>query len=396
MNGKRRKHDSLALDATPSSLPNATSAHPHTPSDDAKLESFVDMLFGGRLASILVCEKCKKVSVTYEDFNDLSLSIKPEDYVKERKRDRFKMFAKKLRFRPKELGIGPSPVQRASSVPASPVRRSMDMTPHDEVPVNEGPRRGSFDHPRPEGGSSEDEARQAAVALSAGISDLTPAFDDGGGVDGDDEKEKEVKGAVEGAVEPSKTSPGAKKGDVHFDAPQVEAHKEARKEEREHKEEKKEDPWNKLGRRVSVAMKMGSKNASKRLSRSMDRHRHGPREAETVREDEPASKEPSRPSSRRGAVDSGSEFGDQSDANRSRAVSPVRSPLVSPPLTAPIGTSLEMRRLASDPVIEKQRAKSPRPPKASREESAYLRKDLGGRAPIDSQSFHSIPPSAQC
>ena len=62
-----------------------------------KLESFVDMLFGGKLASILVCDACKKISVTYEDFNDLSLSIKPEDYVKERKRDRFKMLAKKLR-----------------------------------------------------------------------------------------------------------------------------------------------------------------------------------------------------------------------------------------------------------------------------------------------------------
>ena len=58
------------------------------------------MLFGGQLASILVCEKCKKVSVTYEDFNDLSLSIKPEDYAKDRKRDRFKKIARKLRIRP--------------------------------------------------------------------------------------------------------------------------------------------------------------------------------------------------------------------------------------------------------------------------------------------------------
>ena len=58
------------------------------------------MLFGGQLASILVCEKCKKVSVTYEDFNDLSLSIKPEDYVKGRKRDRIKKIARKLRIRP--------------------------------------------------------------------------------------------------------------------------------------------------------------------------------------------------------------------------------------------------------------------------------------------------------
>ena len=54
------------------------------------------MLFGGKLASFLVCDVCKKVSVTYEDFNDLSLSIKPEDYVKERKRDRFRFFAKNL------------------------------------------------------------------------------------------------------------------------------------------------------------------------------------------------------------------------------------------------------------------------------------------------------------
>ena len=60
------------------------------------------MLFGGKLASILVCDVCKKVSVTYEDFNDLSLSIKPEDYVNKhhRKRDRIKRIARKLRIRP--------------------------------------------------------------------------------------------------------------------------------------------------------------------------------------------------------------------------------------------------------------------------------------------------------
>ena len=71
-----------------SPLPEHDRASASEPMDEDKLESFVDMLFGGQLASILVCEKCKKVSVTYEDFNDLSLSIKPEDYVKGRKRDR--------------------------------------------------------------------------------------------------------------------------------------------------------------------------------------------------------------------------------------------------------------------------------------------------------------------
>ncbi|KAG8735412.1 hypothetical protein FRC10_010617 [Ceratobasidium sp. 414] len=54
---------------------------------------FADMVFGGTLASILVCEGCKHISHTYEDFMDLSLSIKPED-AREKKRDKFKFFHK--------------------------------------------------------------------------------------------------------------------------------------------------------------------------------------------------------------------------------------------------------------------------------------------------------------
>ncbi|KAF9030147.1 peptidase C19, ubiquitin carboxyl-terminal hydrolase 2 [Hymenopellis radicata] len=64
--------------------------------DEERLISLSDMIFGGKLTSILVCQKCKHVSQTYEDFNDLSLSIKPEDYAKERKRDRLKNLAKRL------------------------------------------------------------------------------------------------------------------------------------------------------------------------------------------------------------------------------------------------------------------------------------------------------------
>ena len=134
------------------------------PVGEDKLVSFVDMLFGGRLASILVCEKCKKVSLTYEDFNDLSLSIKPEDYVKERKRDKFKNLAKKLRFKPgKDLDLSAVSLHRASSVPASPIRRSTEATPaDDDPPVNEDPRRRSFDHA--DGSkSSEDDGRVSVI-----------------------------------------------------------------------------------------------------------------------------------------------------------------------------------------------------------------------------------------
>ncbi|KAG4301835.1 hypothetical protein PCK1_001811 [Pneumocystis canis] len=38
--------------------------------------TFVDKLFGGRLASVVVCNTCKSVSTSYEEFQDISLSIK--------------------------------------------------------------------------------------------------------------------------------------------------------------------------------------------------------------------------------------------------------------------------------------------------------------------------------
>lgn len=105
-----------------------------------KPTSFVDMLFGGKLVSILVCQTCKHVSHTYEDFNDLSLSIKAEDYVRERKRDRIKQLAKKLRNISNSALAAVPPVQRSSSVPATPVRDSSDSPE-----LSESPRRRSID-----------------------------------------------------------------------------------------------------------------------------------------------------------------------------------------------------------------------------------------------------------
>ena len=49
--------------------------------EEDKLISFVDMIFGGQPTSILVCQKCKHISRTYEDFNNISLGMKPEDYT---------------------------------------------------------------------------------------------------------------------------------------------------------------------------------------------------------------------------------------------------------------------------------------------------------------------------
>ena len=108
---------------------------PEIPPDE-RLQSFIDMLFGGKLASFLVCETCKHISHTYEDFNDLSLSIKPEDFVKERKSNKFKSFAKKFTTRSDN---NPSAVSRASSVPPDLARASVDR-PSEPMPETVDPR----------------------------------------------------------------------------------------------------------------------------------------------------------------------------------------------------------------------------------------------------------------
>lgn len=63
-------------------------------SDKEKLEPFVDSLFCGKLLSCVVCEGCRHVSHTYEDFYDISLSLRPENDAKGAgKRDRMRSMA---------------------------------------------------------------------------------------------------------------------------------------------------------------------------------------------------------------------------------------------------------------------------------------------------------------
>ncbi|GAA5968122.1 hypothetical protein JCM3765_005857 [Sporobolomyces pararoseus] len=49
---------------------------------------FVGSIFEGKLASFIICDECKNVSLTKEDFMDLSLSLKDESGTRMRKRDR--------------------------------------------------------------------------------------------------------------------------------------------------------------------------------------------------------------------------------------------------------------------------------------------------------------------
>ncbi|CAD6927614.1 unnamed protein product [Tilletia controversa] len=61
---------------TPPSVQNVD----HRPQKKAKMDfrPLIDVVFGGQLASIIVCESCRNVRHTYEDFYDISLPLRDE------------------------------------------------------------------------------------------------------------------------------------------------------------------------------------------------------------------------------------------------------------------------------------------------------------------------------
>ncbi|KAH9943555.1 cysteine proteinase [Amylocystis lapponica] len=343
----RRKPPALPLSTPPDPstiVPVASGSA--SPEAEEKLETFVDMLFGGHLASILVCEKCKKASVTYEDFNDLSLSIKPEDYAKGRKRDKLKLFARKLGFRPASAGPGSDRVagvgmHRSSSVPASPIRRSTEEThQEEEAPVEEGLRRRSFDHAG--GDEDKDEARDAVreMATTSGGEYRVPSA----AIDDDDE----------GGGELSEERDGAKGGEADLG-----------REKGEKKE--RQDPFVKLGRRISVSMKItrNRRNESKERGRR-ESSKDAARVAKAESEDAP------RASLASPARESTSDLGELSDVAQ-RVSSPVPSVLGSPSFAAQQSPSIPKR--PSTPRMLR-RVKSPATVKPSREEAAYFQRIL--------------------
>ncbi|CAA7268388.1 unnamed protein product [Cyclocybe aegerita] len=307
--------------ASSSSQPNDHSPDAAPSEDDIPLSSFADMLFGGQLTSILVCQKCKHVSQTYEEFNDISLSIKPEDYLHNRKRDRFKKIVGKLTAFPgasgsmkekdkekdKEKGkekekdkdketlgekerprlpIAPAhamEIQRSSSVPPSP-KTELDPTQLEVLPLVDSTRRRSLDAV----GSVTSlpvpavELDDEALGQEKNSSDVAAAEED----PKEKEKEKEEEELVDSDsshVIVNVTGPDDKH--VEFLEPTID-----RKEKDEtpeddtnvkEKEKKHEDgSWAKIGRRISLTVGLGrprnpdkekDKKDRERKSRSMDR-----------------------------------------------------------------------------------------------------------------------------
>ncbi|KIP03560.1 hypothetical protein PHLGIDRAFT_130077 [Phlebiopsis gigantea 11061_1 CR5-6] len=354
---KRRRTRTATRDPQSStSQQNATESTTSQGSSEPKLGSFVDMLFGGQLASILVCDTCKKVSVTYEDFNDLSLSIKPEDYVKSRKRDRFKQIAKKLRLKPKDDETKSSG-HRSSSVPASPARRSMDPPPHEEEPpLNIDHRRRSFDH-IVDPSTQDDNRETAASAKSPADNDETKAM-----------PPQPLPAAQDADVELGRMS----RTPTHITFSDTVMGK-----DKSESESKDKDAWAKLSRRISVSMGMSKKD--KRQSRSRERNWKSWNSKDSDASRAPSEERPPPISAARLSathVENSSDVTDLSDIPRSRAFTP--SPITSPSSTPPpnIYNSLpNLTRHSGLPMAEKH-SKPTRPPKPSREETAYLRRLL--------------------
>ncbi|KAJ1302151.1 hypothetical protein OPQ81_000979 [Rhizoctonia solani] len=152
---KRRSRNSQAsvngtLNDTSTSI-NGTNGQSSTSIDSDPPIPFADMVFGGTLASILVCEGCKHISHTYEDFMDLSLSIKPDD-VKERKRDKFKFFHK--------LRKATTPTPPRTPPPTMPVSQT-SLAPSVPFPSTDA------EEPVPaEGAAAQPQARLSTVQIS--------------------------------------------------------------------------------------------------------------------------------------------------------------------------------------------------------------------------------------
>ncbi|EGO30092.1 peptidase C19, ubiquitin carboxyl-terminal hydrolase 2 [Serpula lacrymans var. lacrymans S7.9] len=362
--------------------------------EEERLISFVDMLFGGKLASVLVCQACKHVSHTYEDFNDLSLSIKAEDYARGRKRDKLKEFAKKIRnISGTALGVGMS-VQRSSSVPATP-RRSSALD--DDADVLSSPRRRSIDlvevdPPVAETSEGHKPAEVLVEVVSANTSPVIPPQDSANRSSGSIEVKDKVGEHVEFA--------------------------EQEKLDKKEKKEKDEDSWTRLGRRLSVSVGL-TKQSKEHRRRSREERKKEKKESPLLSKQLPSmDDEDSVPKAPAPAATfvlpstdavnlvvtpevmsdrehtSLNAVNDKLQAQLSsvtRSLSPSSRPSPGPSPVIPSTPKFPLIARPSSPSLPTKRSKL-RPPKLTNEESAYLRQILADINPGPTNPFAIFKP----
>lgn len=327
------------------------------------------MLFGGQLASILVCQTCKHVSHTYEDFTDLSLSMKPEDYTRERRRDRLKQFAKKIGT---AFYVG-APQQRSSSVPATPVHSS------------------NLDSPQP-----SDSQRRRSIDL-ADVEIVVPPVDVSQAPAADVVKDDDT---VDTALQaPPSPSPVADSSfsetpvdtpqpvpvtDLAVPVPSLESfgdHITTVALEKLNGKERRDESWTKLGRRITVSVGLAkrkdkkvtpSATPSKPAEEGSPLHHVAPTPltADTVNGTASPQHGP-RPEREPTSLGPVNEKLQSHLANVKRSVMPTQRSGNSPSGSSAPRFPLISR--PSSPGTLPKTSKPPRPPKLSTEEAAYLR-----------------------
>ncbi|KAG6833038.1 hypothetical protein H0H87_012049 [Tephrocybe sp. NHM501043] len=332
---------------TPSRISSQSSTLPPTIPEEEKLMALSDMIFGGQFASILVCRECKNVSQTYEDFSDISLSIKAEDYHS-RKRDRLKNLAKRLTsFPATALGVN-NEVPRPSSVPPnSPREGEGQLAGHEEPPSVPDPRRRSFDIVpdvvEPDSDASPSASREESVVTHESSSDSTNG-----------NKGKHIEILSSANLKPEKKD--------------------------------KSDGWAKLGRRISMSMGMGKPKS--RLQEIPFKERSGSLEV------------PRMESSDSG----GSARSDVAEvvplvASPTPIVANAHDTLLNPraqssrPMTSPASHNPHLHK---ERTFQSARSRSPKPPKPTSGELNYLREILADVTPASSGSpFTFLKPPHQ-
>ncbi|KAG6907813.1 hypothetical protein DXG01_007295 [Tephrocybe rancida] len=318
---------------TPSRTSPNSSTLPPTIPEEEKLATLSDMIFGGKFASILVCRECKHVSQTYEDFNDISLSIKAEDYHA-RKRDRLKNLAKRLTSFPGSSTSAHNDVPRPSSVPPTPREGESQLAGHEEPPPVQDPRRRSFDM----------------------IPDaVDPDSDTSASVSKEDSTAPDVE-----ILDTSNSSKGR----------HIEISPSAKPEKKD-----KNDGWAKFGRRISMTVGMGKsrskegKNSKEASESSEDPRLESVESGSSTRSDASEAVHEITAASLVPAVDSGHDTRSSLRAPSPRPTTPRKDRTLLPPS-----------------------AKSPRPPKPTPGELNYLRQILADVTPASTNPFTFLKP----
>jgi ubiquitin carboxyl-terminal hydrolase 16/45 len=318
--------------------------------------SLSDMIFGGKLTSILVCQSCKHVSQTFEDFNDISLSLKAEDY-QERKRDRLKNLAKRLTsfpatFPSSTLVVSPE-IPRPSSVPPSPsMRDGTQLVGHEEPPIADDPRRRSLD-----------------ILATVG---------------------------QEGGYVPSTSTSKEDTTSLESDKPSVEANEVVKRKHieivdpvKEGRKEKKDDSWTKIGRRITMSVRLTK--GKEHTSRSKDRHSQDLSQA-TTSLGVPHSPDNIKRSSIDGvSLPTSTPRTSVSEMLQGSAPSILLSRPSTPSMQKdPESTSSSRSRSPSRAPFSTIRGKSPKPPKATSAETEYLRRILADITPGSSTNAFGL------